>query len=320
MKPVALITGITGQDGSYLAERLLSLEYEVHGTIRNGSRVKESWIGPSLDRITLHEINASFENSWATLLQQIEPREIFHLASQTHVAVSFQEPFATTDANSLSTLHLLEAVRKYRPETRLFHASSSQIFGQPDHEPQDENTPHRPLSPYGASKSFATQLVKIYRETHGLFAVNGILYNHESPRRGVQFVTAKICRAAAAIKSGREKELYLGDTSAERDWGDARDFIEGFRLALNVGKANDYVFATGILHRVQDVVEIAFGTMGLDWRSYLRTDPNLFRSSEPHRLVGNSFLAQEKLGWRPTKTFQVLIEEMTRSALDCNRT
>ena len=313
--PRALLTGITGQDGSYLAELLLSKGYEVHGMVREGTDPARSLVGGSANRIRFHVASLSDAVSLERMVAQAEPDELYHLAAQTHVAVSVADPIATLDANVLGTARLLDACRRQKRPPRFFHASTSQVFGQPLVEPQDEATPAMPVSPYGVSKAAATSLVRIARETQGLFAVNGILYNHESPRRGADFVTAKICRAAAAIKKGSSQVLRLGDTSAKRDWGDARDFVEGFWMALQAPAADDFVFATGVLHSVQDVVETAFGAVGLDWRGHVRTDPALYRVADPRRLLGDPSKAARVLGWHPRTTFAELIRGMVDSAL-----
>ena len=313
--PRALITGITGQDGSYLAELLLAKDYEVHGLVRASSRPESGALAPHASRITHHVADLTDTADLKRIVATVAPDELYHLAAQTHVAVSFADPLATADFNALGTLRLLDACRALPKPPRFFHASTSQVFGQPLTEPQDEATPFRPMNPYGASKAFATDLVRIWRDAHGLFAVNGILYNHESPRRGPEFVTGKICRAAAAIKLGRQTELNLGDISAQRDWGDARDFVEGYWRALQAERPADYVFATGVLHSVQDVIEIAFTTAGLDWRTSVKTDPSLLRPAEPTRMVGNPAKARRELGWEPRTPFRQLIAEMTEAAL-----
>jgi GDPmannose 4,6-dehydratase len=216
---------------------------------------------------------------------------------------------------AMGTLRLLEMLRDLPRPCRLFHASSSEIFGQPTASPQDEQTPVAPVTPYGCAKAFATQMVGVYRRTFGLFACNGIMFNHESPRRGEHFVTRKICRAAAAIRLGLEKEFLLGDTASRRDWGHARDYVRAMWLMLQSAEPEDYVVATGELHSVQEVVEIAFGTVELDWRASLRQDARLLRPTEPMGLVGNAAKARQRLGWRPETTFQALVQEMTRAEL-----
>jgi GDPmannose 4,6-dehydratase len=245
-----------------------------------------------------------------------EPEEIYHLAGQSDVGLSFKQPEETGESVALGTVRLLEAVRHQRRAARIFHASSSHIFGDPETAPQDEQTPFRPASPYACAKAFATHMVAVYRQRHGMFACNGILYNHESPRRGPNFVTQKICLAAAAIKRGEQKELRLGNIAAQRDWGDARDYVEGMWLSLQAPEADDYVFATGQLHMVQDVLETAFGSVGLDWREYVRQDPELVRPEGSRPLVGNPGKAYRALKWRAKRGFSELIREMTAAALE----
>lgn len=313
---VALITGITGQDGSYLAELLLSKGYVVHGLVRDLSR---SATAPNLraiaDCLNLHAAPLGDQTGLGKLFDTVKPDEIYHLAGQTHVARSFADLSGTLQDNVLGTAALLGACEALPVPPRLFFASTCQIFGQPRVEPQDEETPVRPVNPYGASKACATDLVRIARDTGRLYAVSGILYNHESPRRGPEFVTGKICRAVAAIRAGRQESLTLGDTSACRDWGDARDFVEGFWRSLQAREPSDYVFATGKLHSVQDVVEIAFGAVGLDWRQFVQVDRTLFRPAEPTRLVGNPRRAEDRLGWKAKTAFPALIGEMVQAAL-----
>jgi GDPmannose 4,6-dehydratase len=240
---------------------------------------------------------------------------LYHLAGQSHVGLSFDIPESTCEMTAMGTLRLLEMVRDLPKPVRLFHAGSSEMFGRPAVSPQNEETSFQPVSPYGAAKVFATQMVRIYRDAHGLYAVNGILYNHESPRRGENFVTRKICRAAAAIHEGRQKELSLGDTSAQRDWGDARDYVRGMWLSLQQEVPRDYIFASGVLHSVQDVVEIAFASVGLKWQEHVRQDPRFLRPAEPTNLVGNASRAHTLLGWKPEIGFEQLIAEMTRAEL-----
>jgi GDPmannose 4,6-dehydratase len=311
--PRALITGITGQDGSYLAELLLSKGYEVHGMVREGADPTRSLVGGSADRIRFHVASFSDTDSLRRVVSEAGPDELYHLAAQTHVAPSVADPAATLDTNTLGTARLLEICFESRTPPRFFHASSSQIFGQPRVEPQDEETPVRPVNPYGVSKAASTSLVQIARESRGLFAVNGILYNHESPRRGSGFVTAKICGAAVAIRQGRQAFLSLGNTTSQRDWGDARDFVDGFWRALQAPVPGDYVFATGKLHSVQDIVEVAFTAVGVDWRGLLRTDPSLLRPADPTRVVGDPGKARRILGWEPKTNFETLVRWMVAS-------
>jgi GDPmannose 4,6-dehydratase len=321
--PKALITGITGQDGSYLTELLLDKGYEVHGVVRRTSTLERSRLDhlyrdPNIynKRLYLHYGELNDPTTLRRVLFKVAPEEIYHLAGQSHVGLSFEIPETTADMTAMGTLRLLEMIRDLPQPTRFFHASSSEIFGQPEIVPQNEQTPIAPVNPYGTSKAFATHMVRIYRQTFKLFASNGILYNHESPRRGENFVTRKICRAAAAIKIGVQKELVLGDTSAKRDWGHARDYVKGMWLTLQHDTPDDYVFATGELHNVQEVVDVAFETVGLDSKKYIRQDARFMRPAEPQRLVGDATKARTVLGWKPASTFDQLIREMTQCELD----
>ena len=314
--PKALITGITGQDGSYLSEFLLERGYEVHGLVRDLPRVAGSRIGPWCGRLQLHAGDFSDGGRLTELVQGIAPNEVYHLAAQTHVAASLADPDATLNINVLGTARLLAACRRCPSPPRLFHASTSLVFGEPRNFPQDETTEFRPMNPYAASKACATDLVRIARETEGLFFVNGICYNHESPRRDPSFVTAKICRAAARIRKGLQPSLTLGHVGARRDWGDAREFVRGFWSALQADQPTDYVFASGVLHSVEDVLSVAFGTVGLDWKNHVVIDPTLFRPADPSQMVGNAGRARRILGWTASVRFEDLIAEMTRSALD----
>ena len=307
---LAFLTGLTGQDGSYLAELLLAKGYEVHGLIRSQERFLASPLAPLADRLHLH-VGDLNRPDFGSLLSQIQPDEVYHLAAQTHVAPSVSDPLPTLDYNILGTARLLTACRSCLRRPKFFHASTSLVFGQPATAPQDESTPFRPVNPYGASKACATDLVRIARDTQGLFAVNGICYNHESPRRGPEFVTAKICRAAARIKAGQLDKLKLGDCSARRDWGDAREFVEGFWRSLQAPEPTDYIFATGQLHSVEDVLLLAFDAVGLHWADHVETDPSLFRAADPTQLVGNPARARQLLGWHARTPFEDLIREMT---------
>lgn len=318
----ALITGITGQDGSYLTELLLQKGYEVHGLVRRTSSLERSrlqhlYTDPAIygQRLHLHYADLDDPTTVRRVLVKSAPEEIYHLAGQSHVGLSFEIPESTCEMTAMGTLRLLEMLRDMGGRPRIFHASSSEIFGQPATLPQNEQTPYAPVNPYGCAKAFATQMIAIYRRTYGLFAVNGIMYNHESPRRGENFVTRKICRAAAAIKAGLEKEVLLGDLSAQRDWGDARDFVRAMWLTLQHEEASDYVLATGRPHRVQDVVEAAFGAVGLDWRQHVKMDPRFMRPAEPLRLVGDATRARTLLKWEPQTDFCGLIREMTLAEL-----
>jgi GDPmannose 4,6-dehydratase len=321
--PKALITGITGQDGSYLTELLLGKGYEVHGVVRrtsslDRSRLKHLYGDASVynHRLFLHYADLDDPTTLRRVLVKVAPDEIYHLAGQSHVGLSFEIPESTCDSTAMGTLRLLEMVRDLPQPPRLFHASSSEIFGRPTTAPQDEHTPLHPVNPYGCAKAFATQMVGIYRQTYGLFACNGIMYNHESPRRGENFVTRKICRAAAAIKLGLQKELVLGDTSAQRDWGYAPDYVNAMWLSLQHSEAGDYIFATGILHSVSDVVTLAFKAAGLSHADHVRQDTRLLRKAESVNLQGNPAKAQRLLGWQHTMTFEELIRTMTLAELE----
>ncbi|EGV31091.1 GDP-mannose 4,6-dehydratase [Thiorhodococcus drewsii AZ1] len=319
----AFITGITGQDGSYLTELLLEQGYEVHGSVRRTSTLERSrlahlYADESIYKQTLflHYADLDDPTTLRRVLNQVRPDELYHLAGQSHVGLSFEIPETTCEFTAMGTLRLLEILRDLPEPPRFFHATSSEIFGRPAQSPQSEETPIAPVNPYGCAKAFATQMVRVYRESHGLFAVNGILYNHESPRRGENFVTRKICHAAAAIKAGVQQELMLGDTSAQRDWGHARDYVRGMWMALRHESPDDYVFATGILHRVQDVIEVAFAAVELNWGDYVRFDQRFMRPAEPLHLVGDASKARTQLGWAPQTSFQDLIQEMTRGELE----
>lgn len=319
----ALITGITGQDGSYLTELLLEKGYEVHGVVRRTSSLERSRLNhlyrdPRIYgvRLFLHYADLDDPTTLRRILNQVLPDELYHLAGQSHVGLSFEIPESTCEETAMGTLRLLEMVRDLDRPPRLYHASSSEIFGQPAQSPQDEQTPCVPVTPYGCAKAFATQMVRIYRKSFGLFASNGIMYNHESPRRGENFVTRKICRAAAAIKLESQTELLLGDLAARRDWGYSPDYVRGMWLALQHTEADDFVFATGQLHTVRNVVETAFQAVQLDWEKFVRQEPRFIRPSEPGNLVGNAAKAQRVLGWQPQKTFEEFIAEMTLAEVE----
>ncbi len=321
--PKALITGITGQDGSYLTELLLAKGYEVHGVVRrtsslNRSRLKHFYSDDAVynQSLFLHYADLDDPTTLRRVLVKVAPDEIYHLAGQSHVGLSFEIPESTCDSTAMGTLRLLEIVRDLPKAPKLFHASTSEIFGRPQAAPQDENTPRNPVNPYGCAKAFATQMVGIYRQTYGLFACNGIMYNHESPRRGENFVTRKICRAAAAIKLGLQKELVLGDTSAQRDWGYAPDYVNAMWLSLQHGEPGDYIFATGILHSVSDVVTLAFQAAGLSHADYVKQDTRLLRKTESVNLLGNPAKAQSVLGWKHTVNFEEMIRVMTMAELE----
>jgi len=319
----ALITGITGQDGSYLADLLLEKGYEVHGVVRrtsslDRSRLEHLYNDPGVynRRLFLHYADLDDPTTLRRVLIKAAPDEIYHLAGQSHVGLSFEIPESTCELTAMGTLRLLEMVRDLPKKPRLYHASSSEIFGQPAIAPQDEATAYAPVTPYGCAKAFATRMTTVYRDAFGLFACNGIAYNHESPRRGENFVTRKICRAAAAIAAGRQQRVTLGELDSQRDWGDARDYVRGMWLVLQQPVPEDFVFATGQLHSVKDIVETAFGTVGLDWKSHIIRDEKFVRPIEPAKLVGNSAKARERLGWAPSKKLPDLIREMTLAEVE----
>lgn len=316
--PTALITGVTGQDGSYLSELLLDKGYQVHGVVRrtstlDRSRLDHLYHNPEIYNKTffLHYGELSDPTTMRRVLFKVQPDELYHLAGQSHVGLSFEIPESTCEMTAIGTLRLLEMIRDLPKPPRFFHAASSEIFGMPSVSPQNEETPMAPVNPYGVSKVFSTQMVQVYRRTFGLFGSNGILYNHESPRRGENFVTRKICRIAAAISLGRQKELSLGDLSARRDWGHAKDYVRGMWLTLQHPTAEDFIFATGILHSVQDVADIAFSTLGLDWKKFVRHDPRFLRPTESLSLVGDPSKAMRVLGWSRQYSFEEMIREMT---------
>ena len=322
MPKAALITGITGQDGSYLAELLLTKDYAVHGIVRRTSNLFRSRIEHLRrdetmygHRLFLHYGDLSDATTLRRIFHNVQPDEVYHLAGQSHVGLSFEIPESTCDEAGMATLRLLEIARDQSKPLRFYHASSSEIFGNAEVAPQNENTPLAPTSPYGCAKAFATQLAQVYRQSYGMFVCNGILYNHESPRRGENFVTRKIARAAARIARGMDDHLVLGNTSAERDWGRAKDYVEAMWLMLQHDTAGDYIVATGETHSVQEFVEIAFGCVGLPWQKFVRHDPAFDRPTEPRKLVGSTEKIRTTLGWQPSGSFAELVREMVNSEM-----
>lgn len=317
----ALITGITGQDGSYLAELLLAKGYEVHGLIRRAStfntgRIEHLYVDPHEPevRLFLHYGDLQDAGQLTNLIYNIQPGEIYHLGAQSHVRVSFDMPEYTGDITGLGTTRLLEAIRRSGIKTRFYQASSSELFGSAP-PPQNEETPMWPRSPYAAAKLYAYWMARNYREAYGLFAVNGILFNHESPRRGETFVTRKITRAVARIKLGLQDKLYLGNLEARRDWGYAPDFVEAMWLMLQQDTPEDYVIATGESHSVKEFVAAAFSYVDLDWRDYVEIDPRYFRPTEVEALQGDAGKARQRLGWQPRVTFAGLVRLMVYADL-----
>jgi len=309
-KPRALITGITGQDGSYLAELLLGLDYEVHGVMRRSSSFSTGRIDHIFDKLNIHYGDLSDGTGIAKIVSTVRPDEIYNLGAQSHVKVSFDVPEYTGDVTGVGTLRLLEAVRNLGGYPRYYQASSSEMFGASP-PPQNENTPFYPRSPYGCAKVYSYWITKNYRESYGMHASNGILFNHESPRRGETFVTRKIAKAVARIKLGLQKELVLGNLDARRDWGHAKDFVKAMWLMLQQDTPDDFVIATGVSHMVRDFVDIAFRYVGIKrWEKYVRTDPKYFRPAEVDNLLGDASKAKRLLNWSPKVNFETLVYEM----------
>jgi GDPmannose 4,6-dehydratase len=313
----ALITGITGQDGSYLAEFLLEKGYEVHGIIRRAStfntgRIDHLYKDPHINgvRLFLHYGDIADSTNLIKLLYRIQPDEVYHLAAQSHVRVSFDIPEYTGDVTALSTVRILEAIREAGMKSKFYQASSSEMFGKVRETPQRETTPFYPRSPYGAAKLYAHWMTINYRESYGLFASSGILFNHESPRRGETFVTRKITRAAARIKAGLQNKLYLGNLDAKRDWGYAKEYVEAMWLMLQQDGPDDYVIATGETHSVSEFLEEAFSSLDLDWREYVELDPKYLRPTEVDMLIGDAGKAKRALNWEPKVTFKELVHLM----------
>ena len=315
----AIITGITGQDGSYLAELLLSKGYEVHGIIRRASTFNTHRIDHIFQelhdpksRLFLHYGDLTDGSSVSEVLKKVEPDEVYHLAAQSHVRTSFDIPEYTADVTGLGVVRILEAIRRSNLDTRFYQASSSEMFGSSP-PPQNEKTPFHPRSPYACSKVFAYHVAVNYREAYGMFTSNGILFNHESPRRGETFVTRKITRGLARILVGKDKYLYLGNLEAKRDWGYAGDFVEAMWLILQHKQPDDFVIATGEMHSVKEFLTEAFAVVGLDWQKYVKIDPRYFRPSEVDALQGDSSNAREFLGWKPKINFKELAKMMVEA-------
>jgi GDPmannose 4,6-dehydratase len=306
----ALITGITGQDGSYLAELLLEKGYEVAGTVRRSSAPNLWRIEHLLDRIDLRPADLLDQLSLMKVLAEVKPHELYNLAAMSFVPASWDQPMLTGEFNAQGVTRLLEAIRQVNSETRLYQASSSEMFGKVREVPQRELTPFYPRSPYGVSKVFAHYITVNYRESYNLFAVSGILFNHESPRRGVEFVTRKVTDGVARIKLGLADSLSLGNLDAERDWGFAGDYVRAMWMMLQQSQPDDYVIATGESHSVRELVELAFDHVGLDWKRYVRLDPKFLRPAEVDHLVGDASKARAALGWRPEVNFAGLVRMM----------
>ena len=318
----ALITGITGQDGSYLTEFLLDKEYQVYGIVRRTSSLNRGRIDPirniynKMDnRLFLRYGDLLDSSALVRLLKEIQPDEVYNLAAQSHVKVSFENPEYTANVVGIGPLRMLEAIRQIKPEIRFYQASSSEMYGKVQTVPQHESTPFHPRSPYGAAKALGHWITVNYREAYGLHASNGILFNHESPRRGENFVTRKITRAVARIKKGIEKELILGNLDARRDWGYAKEYVEAMWLMTQAKQGNDFVVATGKTHSVKEFLEIAFAFVGLRWQDFVRTDPLYKRPAEVNLLVGDATKVRRELGWKAKTGFEELVELMVKADL-----
>ncbi|HSM16891.1 MAG TPA: GDP-mannose 4,6-dehydratase [Gemmatimonadales bacterium] len=314
--PRALITGVTGQDGSYLAEFLLSKGYEVYGVVRRTSHHSYERIEHILDRITVVAADLLDQHSLTEVIRSTRPNEVYNLAAQSFVPASWTQPVLTGEFTALGVTRILEAVRLAGPEARFYQASSSEMFGKVTETPQRESTPFYPRSPYGVAKVYGHWITVNYRESHGLYAVSGILFNHESPRRGIEFVTRKVTDAVARITLGLATEVRLGHLDARRDWGYAGDYVDAMWRMLQQDEPSDYVVGTGISHSVRDVVEIAFRHVGLDWQQHVVVDPSLKRPAEVEALVADPTRARSELGWSPTVSFEEMIRMMVDADLE----
>lgn len=319
----ALITGITGQDGSYLAELLLAKGYEVHGIIRRAStfntdRIDHLYKDPHVNgvKLFLHYGDIADSANLIQLIHRIEPDEIYHLAAQSHVRVSFDIPEYTGDVTGIGTSRILEAIRLTGCKTKFYQASSSEMYGLVQEVPQKETTPFYPRSPYGAAKVYAYWMTVNYRESYNMFATNGILFNHESPRRGETFVTRKITRALAHIMAGMQDKLYLGNLDAKRDWGYAKEYVEAMYLMLQAEKADDFVIATGETHTIREFLDVAFGHVNMDWNDFVAIDPIYYRPAEVELLIGDGSKAEKVLNWKPKTTFNELVKIMVEADIE----
>ena len=312
----ALITGVTGQDGSYLAEFLLGMDYEVFGMVRRSSTESYERIGHLVDRITLVQADLLDPASLTSALEDARPTEVYNLAAQSFVPTSWRQPVLTAEFTGVGVTRMLEALRRVDPDIRFYQASSSEMFGKVREVPQTELTPFYPRSPYGVAKAYGHFITVNYRESYGLFAVSGILFNHESPRRGLEFVTRKISDGVARIKLGLADELRLGNLDAKRDWGFAGDYVRAMWLMLQQDEADDFVIATGKPHSVQEFVDAAFGHVGLDPAEHVQLDPQFLRPAEVDQLVGDASKAQAKLGWEPAVSFEGLVQMMVDADLE----
>tara|TARA_B100000029_G_C17425251_1_gene905817 strand:+ start:31 stop:1014 length:984 start_codon:yes stop_codon:yes gene_type:complete len=320
MAKIALITGITGQDGSYLAELLLKKKYKVHGIVRRMASEYEThrlWrLKNIINKITLHAGSLESYASVIKIIQKIKPKEVYHLAAQSYLDYSFRDEFSTLNININGTHYLLSAIRDFSPKSKFYFAGSSEMFGKVLAVPQSEKTPFYPRSPYGISKVTGHDLTRNYREAYNIFGCTGILFNHESPRRGFEFVTRKISHSVAKIKLGLQKDLKLGNLNALRDWGHARDYVEAMWLMLQQRKADDFVIGTGIQHSVKEFAKIAFSIVDLNYKDYVKIDKKLFRPSEVDTLLANCSKARKKLKWKPKVSFRNLVKDMVESDLE----
>lgn len=312
----ALITGITGQDGSYLAELLLEKGYKVHGVVRRLSTPNLSRIEHILDRVTLYDADLSDQLSLVNAIEKSKPDEVYNLAAQSFVATSWGQAILTGDLTGIAVARMLEATRMVNPKIRFYQASSSEMYGKVVETPQNEDTPFYPRSPYAVAKAYGHYITVNYRESYDMFCVSGILFNHESPRRGIEFVTRKITDAVAKIKAGKQKKLLLGNLDAKRDWGYAKDYVEAMWLMLQQETPEDYVIATGETHSVREFCEISFSRAGLDYKDFVETDPRFFRPAEVDLLLGDSTKAKKQLGWTPKTSFKDLVHIMTDADLE----
>ena len=317
--PTALITGITGQDGSYLAELLLEKGYRVIGVVRRSSTTPYDRIEHLVDRVELVSADLLDQTSLTDAVHDSKPDEIYNLAAQSFVAASWTQPVLTGEFTGLGVTRMLEAMKKTAPKARFYQASSSEMFGMVQETPQRESTPYYPRSPYGVAKVYGHWITVNYRESYGLYAVSGILFNHESPRRGTEFVTRKVTDAVARIKLGHQKELRLGNLDARRDWGYAGDYVEAMWLMLQQSTPDDYVIATGEMHTVRELCEIAFNHVGLDWNKYVVQDKRFYRPAEVDLLVGDATKARQKLGWKPKVSFAELVRMMVDADMERHR-
>ncbi len=313
--PSALITGITGQDGSYLAEFLLDRGYTVAGMVRRTSHHSYERIEHLIDRIRIVTADLLDQHSLTMAIRDVEPDEVYNLAAQSYVPTSFSQPVLTGEFTALGVTRMLEAIRLVRPEARFYQASSSEMFGKVDRSPQDERTPFHPRSPYGVAKVYGHWITVNYRESYGLHAVSGILFNHESPRRGMEFVTRKVSDGVARIALGLARELRLGNLDARRDWGFAGDYVDAMWRMLQQETPRDYVIGTGVTHSVRELVEVAFAHVGLDWHQHVVTDPAMIRPAEVDLLMADASRAREELGWTPTVGFEELVALMVEADL-----